>query len=115
MAVRAGIPSLSNRFRVLTYLLRRDPVALVLVAAFLFSALAGGLIAPHSITLVDLPHRLQGPSATYLVGTDEFGRDLLSRLLVAAGIAAQAAGIVLLIGGLGGAGLGSIAGGIGGV
>jgi peptide/nickel transport system permease protein len=48
---------------------------LVFVASFAF------WIAPHDPTNVDLSLRLQGFSKVYLLGTDELGRDILSRLV----------------------------------
>jgi ABC-type dipeptide/oligopeptide/nickel transport system permease subunit len=50
--------------------------------------LLGGLgaprLAPHDPYLVDLNRRLEGPSATFPLGTDQFGRCTLSRLLYGA-------------------------------
>lgn len=48
---------------------------IVLVALFV------PLLAPFDPTTQHLADRLQGPSSTYLLGTDNLGRDLLSRLL----------------------------------
>jgi peptide/nickel transport system permease protein len=50
-------------------------ILIVLVALF------APLLAPFGPTTQHLTDRLQGPSSTYLLGTDNFGRDLLSRLL----------------------------------
>jgi peptide/nickel transport system permease protein len=61
-----------------------------------------------------MPDRLQGPSATYLLGTDEFGRDLLSRLVFGARIAMQAGIVAVGIAMLGGVLLGLVAGYFGG-
>jgi len=44
-------------------------------------ALFAPLLAPFDPTTQHLADRLQGPSSTYLLGTDNLGRDLLSRLL----------------------------------
>lgn len=52
-----------------------------LVGLALFTALIGPLLAPYDPTAIDLDVRLQGPSAAHWLGTDELGRDLLSRLL----------------------------------
>lgn len=44
------------------------------------------LFAPHDPYLVDLNVRLQGPTAKYLLGTDMYGRDMLSRIIYGARI-----------------------------
>ncbi len=49
--------------------------------------IVGGLatvIAPYGMNEVDLYARLQGPSSTYLLGTDNIGRDLLTRIIYGA-------------------------------
>jgi peptide/nickel transport system permease protein len=63
---------------------RRQPLAavgLVLLTVFLLTGLTAPWIAPYSPTSIDLLHRLEGPSAAHPAGTDELGRDTLSRLL----------------------------------
>ena len=64
--------------------LLRDRLALMgfgLVALFVVLALAAPALAPHDPTAVDAARRLEGPSLQYPLGTDNLGRDLLSRLL----------------------------------
>ncbi|MEI4488561.1 ABC transporter permease [Frigidibacter sp. MR17.14] len=64
--------------------LRRRPIlaaSTAIVALVVFVALFGPLIAPHDPFLIAAEVRLQGSSALYPLGTDEFGRDILSRLL----------------------------------
>ncbi len=63
---------------------RRNPLALagllvVLLLALL--SLAAPLLAPYDPGVQDLAHRLARPSAAHRLGTDELGRDILSRLL----------------------------------
>lgn len=99
----------------LAFLLRRAPLAVVLVGIFLVAGLFGPWLAPHSMTDTNLTAALQGPSATNWLGTDPLGRDVLSRLLGSAQVAAQAFLIVVLIGGVFGTALGLIAGGLGGL
>ncbi|MEM1104989.1 MAG: ABC transporter permease subunit [Pseudomonadota bacterium] len=53
----------------------------VLVATAIIAALVGPLVAPYDPTAIDLDVRLQAPSMAHWLGTDELGRDLLSRLL----------------------------------
>jgi peptide/nickel transport system permease protein len=100
---------------VLSFLIRRSPVALALVGLFVLAASVGPMVAPHSMTDTSLAMALQGPSAEHWLGTDPLGRDVLSRLLGASRVAAQAFLIVVLIGGVIGTTLGLIAGGQGGI
>ncbi|WP_274627401.1 ABC transporter permease [Arvimicrobium flavum] len=103
------------RRNVLGFLARRSPFALALVSLFVVAALVGPLVAPHSMTDTNLAMALQGPSSAHWLGTDPLGRDVLSRLLGASRVAAQAFLIVVLIGGVIGTALGLIAGGRGGL
>lgn len=109
------LPERGVRGGVLVFLIRRSPFALLLVALFMLTALVGPLVAPYSMTDTNLPMALQGPSAAHWLGTDPLGRDVLSRLLGASRVAAQAFIIVVLIGGGVGTVLGLIAGGRGGI
>jgi peptide/nickel transport system permease protein len=64
--------------------LRRNPAAMAgmaIVLLFALAALAAPLIAPHDPIEQDLEGRLLPPSAKFLLGTDDLGRDLLSRII----------------------------------
>jgi peptide/nickel transport system permease protein len=87
---------------------------LILVGLFLLIAVFGGRIAPYDFSTQHVRDRLQAPSATYLLGTDEFGRDILSRLLFGAAISLQVGVISVGISGIAGVLLGLVAGYIGG-
>ena len=78
--------------------MRRRPalgalLGMVVLGAWILLALIGPLIAPHDPTHQDLVARLTPPawsaggSPAYPLGTDELGRDILSRLIVGARIA----------------------------
>lgn len=56
-------------------------LATSILIAFLFVAATGPAIAPYGADTLNLSHRLQGPNRTHLLGTDHFGRDILSRAL----------------------------------
>ena len=56
-------------------------VGITLVTLFVLVALFGPLVSPHSPTAQKMSLRLRPPSAEYPLGTDDFGRDVLSRIL----------------------------------
>ena len=64
---------------------RRHPsfvVGGVLVALLLLTAALSFVWTPHSATELDIPNKLQGPSASHWLGTDSLGRDIVSLLIV---------------------------------
>jgi len=68
---------------------RRNPLAtsgVVLVTIFVLFALFAPWIAPQNPAAIDLPARLQAPTAHHWFGTDELGRDILSRIIYGARI-----------------------------
>ena len=56
-------------------------IGVALVAIFVTLAIFAPWTAPQDPAYIDLPNRLAGPSATHWCGTDELGRDILSRLI----------------------------------
>jgi len=58
----------------------------VLVAIFVVCAVFAPWIAPQDPAHIDLPGGLMGPSASHWCGTDELGRDVLSRIIYGARI-----------------------------
>jgi peptide/nickel transport system permease protein len=66
---------------------RRTPtltVGAVLVGLVVLLAVVSFLWTPHDPTRVDAAVRLLGPTGDYLFGTDKFGRDLVSQIMVGA-------------------------------
>ncbi|HTI76749.1 MAG TPA: ABC transporter permease [Mycobacterium sp.] len=66
--------------------LLRNPVTVVstgVLGVVVFIAVAANWIAPYGVNDVDVPNALQSPSGQHWFGTDELGRDVLSRVLVA--------------------------------
>jgi peptide/nickel transport system permease protein len=57
-----------------------------LIAVFVACAIFGPWMAPQDPAHIDLPSRLMGPSASHWFGTDELGRDILSRIIYGARI-----------------------------
>jgi peptide/nickel transport system permease protein len=89
---------------------RSGTFGLILVLTYLIIAMFAGVLAPYSPIEQDAPHRLQPPSSTYLLGTDEFGRDILSRLMHGATNSLQVSVLAVAISGILGTLLGIIAG-----
>jgi peptide/nickel transport system permease protein len=52
--------------------------------AFLLAALLSFAWTPYDHTALDIPNRLKTPNAVHLLGTDHFGRDILSMIMVGA-------------------------------
>ncbi|MHB8577727.1 MAG: ABC transporter permease [Dehalococcoidia bacterium] len=76
-------PSLSSR---LLHLARRKPLgvaALVLLTAIWTVCLLAPVLAPYGYDQLFVAPRLLGPSSAHIFGTDESGRDVLSRVLFA--------------------------------
>jgi peptide/nickel transport system permease protein len=83
----------------------RDPfglLGLVLVIIVLGAAIFADVVAPYDPAKIDIINKLQGPSAAHWLGTDQLGRDTLSRIIhgarVAMGIAVFSIGIGAFIG-----------------
>ena len=59
-------------------------IGVTVMALLLFVGIFGPWLTPHNPLGLDLSARLAGPSAKYLLGNDEFGRDILTRLIYGA-------------------------------
>lgn len=98
--------------------LRKNPVAVVslcFLAALLFCVLFAGVISPYDYTEQNPAERFQLPSAQHIMGTDDYGRDLFTRLLFGGRISLLVAVIAVAIGIVFGILFGSLAGFFGGV
>ena len=97
--------------------LRRNRLAvlgLIVLGILIFTAVFADWLAPYSYSKQNLRARLQPPSAQHWLGTDEFGRDVLSRLIFGARVSLQVGLVAVAISlALGGA-LGAAAGYYGG-
>jgi len=92
------------------HVLAENPVTLVasaLLLVLVLLALAGPWLAPHDPLVTDTALKLDPPSWRHWFGTDQIGRDILSRVIVAArldlAIAVSAVAISFALGSLGGA------------
>jgi peptide/nickel transport system permease protein len=90
-------------------------IGFVIVTIFLLMALVGPLVVPYSYSDQNIEQRLQPPSEDHIFGTDEFGRDVFSRIVVGSRnvciVAGSGAALAVFLGLL----LGLIAGYWGGV
>jgi len=98
-------------------LARHNPLAAtgaVLVVTFVILAVFAPRFAPHDPAQIDLPNRLQRPSSAHWCGTDELGRDILSRLIFGSRISMMVGSSVVAVSLFLGLVVGSIAGYYGG-
>ena len=77
-------------------------ISVIVVTAFFVVGITADWIAPYDPIKLDIPAKLQGPTAAHWLGTDQVGRDAFSRLLVgtkiASYLAVTAVSIALTIG-----------------
>jgi peptide/nickel transport system permease protein len=83
---------------------------LVVILLFFAAALLAPVLSPYDPLAQDLNRRLQGPSSAHPLGTDDFGRDLLSRVMHGARISLTIGFISVGIAVAGGLVLGLVAG-----
>jgi peptide/nickel transport system permease protein len=95
-----------SRFNVAFTKLRGRPgalVGLIIILAFVVIAIAAPLLAPHDPNAISRDRRA-APSASHLFGTDELGRDVLSRVIYGARVSMRvgliAVGLALVVGAL---------------
>ncbi|MCR8899140.1 dipeptide ABC transporter ATP-binding protein [Gordonia sp. GONU] len=94
---------------------RASVVGLVIIAIVVIAAVFGPLIAPDGANEIDVPNALQAPSWSHLFGTDDLGRDVFSRVVLAASVSLRVAVIAVAISLTVGVILGMVAGFAGGV
>lgn len=77
-------------------------VAVIVLLVVLFLALFGELLAPYGANEINVFNQLQPPSPTHWFGTDDLGRDVFSRVVIAARVSVQVSlvsvGLALLLG-----------------
>jgi peptide/nickel transport system permease protein len=97
---------------------RKSPavlLGLLVVLAWVFVAVFAPWLAPLEPLKQTVSDRLQPPNATYLMGTDELGRDIFSRVLYGSRITIPAGLAVIILDGILGLLIGAIAGYLGGI
>ena len=85
-----------------------------MLAALLLAGLLAPFIAPYNPNTLDLVHRLEAPSLSHPMGTDQFGRDIFSRVLSALRLDLQVTFIITYIPLVIGVTIGALAGYAGG-
>lgn len=89
-------------------------IGIVFIISLFIIALFAPYIAPHDPYQTDFFNTLQGPSREFLLGTDDLGRDVLSRLIYGARISLTIGFISVAIGLVVGVPVGAISGYYGG-
>ncbi|MGB7263140.1 MAG: ABC transporter permease, partial [Albidovulum sp.] len=72
----------------------RDPlglIGLIIVGSIVLSAIFASWIVPYDPIAMNIPDRMQGPSGTHLLGTDQLGRDTFSRVIAGGQVALKVA------------------------
>ncbi len=118
----AALPSIvrlprTDRLAAVRNAARRNPRMILggaIVVAWLFVAAFAPFIAPYDPIKVDVSQSLQPPSATHWLGTDDLGRDVLSRVMWGSRVSLSVGVISVSIGFLVGVSLGLAAGYLGG-
>ncbi|MBW1711863.1 MAG: ABC transporter permease subunit [Deltaproteobacteria bacterium] len=86
----------------------------IIIGFMALMALTSGFIAPFDPININLDDRLLPPSGAHFFGTDEMGRDILSRVMYGARISLRVGLMVVLFAGVSGSIIGAIAGYFGG-
>ena len=98
--------------------LRRNPIVLagiVIILLWCILAIAAPLIAPYDPLSQNVMIRNRAPNSENIMGTDELGRDIFSRVLYGGRITIPAGLTVIIIGSLIGTLIGAVAGYLGGI
>ncbi len=85
-------------------------VGLVILTILIVAALAAPWVMPHSPTRLSIVNRLKPPGPVYWLGTDEFGRDVFSRTILAGRVSLLVGASVVLVSTVAGVFLGLLAG-----
>jgi len=87
---------------------------LILTVLLVLGALAAPLLAPYDPNVQDTMRRLEAPSNEHLLGLDDLGRDVLSRVIFGARVSLRVGFSVVLLASITGVSLGAISGYFGG-
>ena len=107
-----------NETGVLKRLFRENRLAMIsaiVIALFILAAILAPILTPYEFDQQDIFARLAPPSGTHLLGTDELGRDILTRMLYGSRVSLLVGIVPTMISMLAGAVLGILAGYLGGI
>lgn len=114
----AGVPPRASAWRTNLKRLGRNPLAMTgtcVFGFFLLMAFIGPWVSPHEFQAQDIASRLQPPSTTHFFGTDQFGRDIFSRIVTGSRGIFLLGGTGTILAGIVGITLGLLAGYLGGL
>lgn len=89
-------------------------IGFIIVGLIVAIGILSPLIAPYDPNLMNMPERLAAPSGSHLFGTDEMGRDILSRIMYGARISIVVGVVIVVCSAVIGCFLGSLSGYAGG-
>jgi peptide/nickel transport system permease protein len=89
---------------------RPAATAVAILGALLLLAILAPVVAPYGFDAIDLAHRRAAPSMSHWFGTDELGRDLLTRVIFGARVSLAIGIVSALMSGAIGVTIGAIAG-----
>jgi peptide/nickel transport system permease protein len=102
-----------STFSAVVMFCRRNPLVVigaVVVLAWVLAAIFAPLLAPYGPLTQKVTDRLKPPSPAHLFGTDELGRDILSRVIYGARISIPVGVLVVVVALVVGGGIGALAG-----
>lgn len=116
-AVGGRVETSTSNLQLVLRRLRRNRLAMAggfVILLLILVAIFAPVIAPHDPIKIEGGTRLLPPSATYPLGTDEFGRDVLSRIIFGTRISLKVGIIAVGLSALAGVTLGLVSGHYGG-
>ncbi len=89
-------------------------IGLLVIVGFLLVMITSFFYTPYDVNMMNIPEKLHSPSSKYLFGTDEFGRDIFSRMMKGTQTAFAVGLLTVIIGTSFGILIGGLAGFLGG-
>lgn len=90
-------------------------IAVLVILAFILVSVFAPLLAPHDPMTMNMSERLEDPSAAHPLGTDQFGRDVLTRLMYGTRLSFLVAFTSVAAAAIGALAIGTLAGYYGGI